>query len=135
MEQVFLLQQKYRTIIVFLFSGGSAAFFQLLVYLFLSRTLALHYLVASSGAFATAVVVSFMLQKYVTFQDKGKEGLTKQFGYFVVLAVFNANANALLMYLFVEQVGLYDIFAQMTCMVTIALWSFFVYRHLIFKRV
>ncbi len=60
---------RYRAIILFLISGGSAAMFQLVVYVVLTRVFHVQYLIASSVSFVAAVVVSFLLQKFVAFQN------------------------------------------------------------------
>ncbi len=125
---------KYRTILVFLCSGGFAAAFQLLLYIFLERILQVPYLISSGIAFVAAVIVSFLLQKYVTFQNKSGDMIGKQFTYFVILSVLNLSVNTLLMYIFVDIFGVHDVLAQAFCMVSIAIWSFFIYKHVIFKH-
>jgi putative flippase GtrA len=128
------LFETYRTVLFFLIAGGTAAVFQLCVYVLLSRTLAIPYLTASSIAFVLAVVVSFLLQKFVTFEHTGRTEIPRQFIHFFFLACMNLLANGALMYLLVEQVALHDVLAQMLTMATIAVWSFFLYKHFIFKK-
>ncbi len=126
---------KYRTVLVFLFSGGTTAIFQLLLYVLLERILHIPYLLASGIAFVCAVVVSFLLQKYVTFQNTSEGMISKQFTHFAILSVLNLGANVCLMYIFVDLFQLFDVLAQALCMILIALWSFFIYKHIIFKHV
>ena len=121
-------------IIRFVLSGGTAAAFQLLLYIALSRPLGLNYLVATSISFICALVVSFLLQKYVTFQDKDQAAIPNQFALYAGFAVFNLAANSLLMYTFVSLLGIHDIAAQVMVMGTIAVWSFVVYQKFIFRQ-
>jgi putative flippase GtrA len=123
---------RYKTSILFLISGTSAAMFQLAMYAFLSRVIGMQYLMASSIAFCAALVVSFLLQKYVTFQNKDLRVAT-QFVQFAALAICNLSINTLLMYMLVEKLQIYDVFAQAITMITIAIWSFFIYKYHIFK--
>ncbi len=124
--------KKFRRLILFLIAGGSAATFQLIVYYILSRIFDIQYLLASGISFTLAVIVSFLLQKYVTFENRDKN-ISGQFSLFFVLALINLNMNTILMVVFVERLGMYDIYAQMSCMMTIAVWSFFIYKYLIFR--
>ncbi len=133
-DHISTLVQKYQTALLFLVSGGSAALFQLCLYVFLSRILDLTYLVASNSSFVTTVVFSFLLQKYVTFRHKETKAIPKQFLFFALLACFNLYANTQLMVLFVEKISIHDVVAQILTMGTIAVWSFFVYRNGIFKQ-
>jgi len=125
--------QSLHTVILFLFAGGLAAFSQIVVYVFLSRILEIHYLTASSIAFLTALLISFFLQKFVAFQNRDSRETPRQFLWFVSLAFINLHMNGLLMYSLVEYGGINDILSQMICMGTIAVWSFFAYRHFIFR--
>jgi putative flippase GtrA len=124
---------KYKSIFLFLFSGGTAAVFQLLVYVFLSRTLGLQYVLSSALSFVAALIVSFFLQKFVAFGERTVTRMSRQFTWFVLLAFMNLGANSLLMYTFVDIFHYNDIFSQAFTMVIIAVWSFFFYRHFIFR--
>lgn len=132
MFRIFDKLKTFKRIILFLISGGTAATFQLLVYVFLSRSLNFQYLYASSIAFVSALILSFILQKFVTFSNINMLLIPRQFFLFSILAVFNLGMNILFMYAFIEIIGIHDIFAQATTMVVIAIWSFFIYQKFIF---
>lgn len=131
---VFRLAVRFRTIILFLISGGTAALLQLLLYAFLTRIIEVWYIAASVVSFVLAVVLSFLLQKFVAFENKDMSATPRQFLFFAGLAVFNLMANVILMILFVEYASIHDILAQAVTMIIVAVWSFFIYRHFIFKK-
>jgi putative flippase GtrA len=57
-----------------------------------------------------------------------------QLGIYFFVAVGNLVLNTVLMYLFVEKIGLYYLIAQIVASALIAVESFFVYQRLIFRR-
>ena len=129
----FAFLKEHKTPLLFLLSGGSAAAFQLLVYFVCTRIFGFPYLIASAISFVTALIVSFLLQKFVAFEENTVKAMPKQFLWFCILASFNLGMNSMLMYTFVGTVGIHDIFSQALTMIVIAVWSFFIYRHIIFK--
>jgi len=125
--------RAHRVVLLFLISGGSAAFFQLFIYVLLSRVFSFPYLIASAVAFVSALIVSFLLQKFVTFGEGSRQRIAVQFLKFAFLALFNLGMNIMLMYAFVDGLHFFDVFSQAITMILIAIWSFFIYKLYIFK--
>jgi putative flippase GtrA len=120
-------------LIRYLFSGGIATIVDLgLLYLFTDR-LGWWYVWSAVGAFSVAVVVSFSLQKFWTFQNGGLEGLRHQFALYLTVTIANLGTNTLLVYLLVEKVGLFYLLAQIIAAGLIAIGSFFIYQGIIFR--
>lgn len=94
----------------------------------------LWYVAASSLSFLVAVVVSFLLQKYWTFQDRVADVARRQFVYYLLIALINLAINAGLMYFFVDLCHVWYLLSQVLSAGIVAVWSFFVYKHLIFKK-
>lgn len=119
-------------ILRYLFAGGSAAVVQLsTLYVFTDR-LHVWYVLSSTAGFCVAVVVSFTLQKFLTFQKKDLVSIKKEFPIFLTVALANAGLNAAGMYIVVDIFGLWYLFAQIVVAIILAVESFFVYRHVIF---
>lgn len=118
---------------LFLFSGGTAATTQLIIYVSLTRVLGLQYLIASSIAFVCALFLSFVLQKFLTFNDRCTTGMHFQFINYAILAGFNFLANASLMFLLVTVIEFNDIISQIGVMLLVAVWSYLIYKNLIFE--
>ena len=84
-------------------------------------------------AFSLALVVSFVLQKFWAFQDQDTSRSHVQFAYFLTLALFNVGADAVFMHLLVDILGIWYILSQVLASGTIAIWSFFLYRSVVFR--
>ncbi|MEK7086979.1 MAG: GtrA family protein [Patescibacteria group bacterium] len=119
-------------ILRYLFSGGTAFgvdFFFLYIF---TEWIGLHYLISVVIAFLVAVVVSFILQKFWTFKNNSKTDLRRQATIYITVAIINTGLNTLLVYLFVEYIGLHYLFGQFFSSGLIAFESFFVYQIFIF---
>jgi putative flippase GtrA len=83
--------------------------------------------------FLIALIVSFLAQKFWTFQDHEKTVIPQQFLAFAILGIVNLGADALMIHILVNVLRVWYIWAQVTTSGIIAVWSFFVYRQLIFR--
>ncbi len=121
-------------ILKYLISGGSAAVVNLSVLYIVTDMLHVWYLLSSVIANVTAFFVSFFLQKFWTFSNATVGMMKKQLVLYIVVAAMNLGINTLFMYLFVEDFHLHYLIAQIATSALIAVESYFVYQHLIFKR-
>lgn len=117
----------------YFFSGGIAAVTDLGLLYLLTDRLEVWYLWSAILAFSVAVVVSFTLQKFWTFEDHTSPQPHRQFALYLFVAVSNLVLNTLLMYLLVDSLKLNYIFAQVIVAGLIAVGSFFIYRRFIFQ--
>ncbi len=122
-------------ILRYLFSGATAFGVDFFFLYAFTEWVGLHYLMSVVFAFLIAVVVSFILQKFWTFQNNSKTDLHRQATIYMTVAIINTGLNTLLVYLFVEYVGLHYLAGQFFSSGLIALESFFVYQIFIFKKV
>lgn len=118
----------------YLISGGIAATTNVGILFLLVHFAHLHYLSASIAAYLLAVVVSFTLQKFWTFQDKPTHDIPSQFSRYSIVVVTNLLLNTLLMYLFVDTFGIWYIFAQIGATAIVAVAGYFGYRFFVFKE-
>lgn len=136
------LFEKKPRLAKYLVAGSISTLTQLLLLYFFVHIFSLHYLLATSLAFIAALVVSFTLHKFWTFEDASFHAAKEQFISHATLGVVNLFVNGALMYLFVERVlapiiGLpmpsyWYVLAQALASVLVAAESFFVYRLFIF---
>ncbi len=125
---------KYSKILKYLISGGSAAAVNLSVIYVVTDMFHVWYLLSSVVANVVAFFVSFFLQKFWTFNNASVGLMKKQLMLYFVVAAMNLVINTMLMYLFVEDFHLHYLIAQIATSALIAVESYFVYQHLIFKR-
>ncbi|HUQ30348.1 MAG TPA: GtrA family protein [Candidatus Paceibacterota bacterium] len=117
----------------YLVSGGTAATVDLVLLYAFTEWADLWYLLSSVLAFIIAFGVSFVLQKFWTFQDHDKENMHVQAGVYLAVAVMNLTLNTFLVFFFVQHFGFHYLFAQIFTSALIAVESFFVYQRFIFR--
>ena len=117
----------------YVFSGGTAAFVNLLTVWFLER-LGWNYLLVVTLAFIMALFVSFTLQKFLTFSDKKISEAHKQFLTFALIGVANLLINDLLVYIQINVFRLRSlIVVEAFASILIAIYSYFIYKLYVFK--
>lgn len=125
--------RKYQRLLRYLISGGTAAAVDLLFLFLFTDGFGFHYLTSAILAFLVAFVVSFLLQKFWTFQDESVERVHKQVIVYFAVSAVNLLLNTLLMYVLVDWMHIWYMGAQFLASGLIACESFFVSRYVIFN--
>ena len=126
--------EKYKLIIKYIISGGTAALVDLsLLYVF-TDLFGIWYITSASLAFLVAYFVSFSLQKFWTFRDNGREKIYRQMFLYFIVGVVNLLLNAGGMYLLVDKFGVMYILAQIIMGALLGFSSFLIYRFIIFEK-
>jgi putative flippase GtrA len=115
-------------------SGGTAFGTNVLFLFLFTDIFGVWYLASAVFAFILAFFVSFLLHKFWTFGDHSRDGMHAQMGGYFAVALVNLALNTLLVYVFVERASLHYLVAQMLASLLIAMESFFVYQHVIFRK-
>jgi dolichol-phosphate mannosyltransferase len=119
----------------YLFSGGTATAINFILLYVFTDLVGLYYIFSVILSFIIAVTVSFMLQKFWTFQNASKENMKKQAVVYVIVSFINVIINVAFVYALVEFAGLHYLVAQFVSSIFIATESFFIYQFFIFKKV
>ena len=128
-----LYARRYQRLLRYLAAGGTAAIVDIgLLYVF-TDLFNIHYLWSAVWAFVGAFFVSFLLQKFWTFQDTNTDRMHVQMALYLFIALLNLLLNTFLMYLFVDKVHMWYIAAQILASGLIACESFFISR-MMFSR-
>jgi putative flippase GtrA len=104
-----------------------------LLYLF-TDIVGIWYIYSSMMAFAAALCVSFLLQKFWTFNDRGINKAHHQFLRYFGVAVAGILINTALMFLFVDIAGIWYILAQVIAGAFIMVFNFLMYKFFIFHK-
>lgn len=119
----------------FITSGSIAAFTNLtLLYLFTS-IVGIWYIFSAVIAYMISISVSFTLQKFWTFSHHSLKKTYSEIFWYIVNNVFSLVINIAGLYVLVEYVSMWYLAAQFILLVLIAIWSFFIYRFLIFRPI
>jgi putative flippase GtrA len=117
----------------YIIAGGIGAVADLGLLFILVRS-GVHYLIAATIAFIVATCVSFTMQKFWAFRNRQLERLHVQAPLFLLVAFFNVLMNTLLMYVLVDTFHIWYLGAQVIASGLVAVYSFFVYKFLVFKH-
>lgn len=91
------------------------------------------YVTSAICAFAIAIVVSFLLQKFWTFGDHGLGKVKQQFSIYIGLNLINLLLNTTGLYLVVEYMHVWYVLAEVIVAGIVAVWSYVIMRFAIFK--
>jgi putative flippase GtrA len=117
-------------IIRYIFSGGTAAAVNLIITWALER-MGVYYLIVVSVAFVAALITSFLLQKYFTFENSVKQGIRSQFAVFTGIGIVNLIINDFIVYLQIRVLFIGSlVIAEAVASILISLYNFFIYRYL-----
>lgn len=128
-----LMGARVYRLVRYLISGGTAAASNLAFLFLLVHFFEVYYLYASVIAFILSIAVSFTMQKFWTFQDSLLHDVRMQFGRYLVVLVANLVLNTLLMYVFVEYLGWWYVYAQVVATGIVAIVGYFGYRNFVFR--
>lgn len=133
MQPVIDLIKAYARIIRFVIAGGTGAVVNLTALYLLVEYGHLNPVVGSIGSFVCAFFVSFGLQKLWTYKNYDKQTAGKQMTVYLGIQLFNLALNTGIMYLFVHHTPIHYIVAQIITSGLIAVESFFLYKHIVFR--
>jgi putative flippase GtrA len=125
---------KYDKIIRYIFSGVTASFSNFVILYFLVQKLQFWYLTSAIISFCCGIIVSYCLQKFFTFKDKSNRRVMLQFSGFLFFNLIMLGLNTLLMYVFVDIIGLWYLFSQFFISGCTAFVNYMVFNKIIFKN-
>ena len=123
---------KYIQIIRYILAGGIAVISNLAILFICVHYFKLWYLAGAIVAFCFAVMVSYLLQKFFVFRNYSRENMRTQFLNFFIFNLVMLNVNTLLMYIFVDLVGLYYLLAQALASAIGACVNYFYFSKVLF---
>jgi putative flippase GtrA len=116
----------------YLVAGGTATASNFATLYVLTEFAHVWYLASSIAALTVGFVVSFILQKFWTFQNKGLARVHVQLPLHILLSLANVGANTVMLYGMVEYLHIWYLAAQFINAAILATCNFFVYRRFIF---
>jgi len=124
--------QRFHALFKYLVSGGTAACVNIgTLYLF-TEYAHVHYLQSAALSFSMAFLVSFLLQKFWTFQDNRRDVIRRQMTWYLGLSLTDLFVNTILIYSLVEYLRLWYVASAVMSGALLAISNFFVYKHVIF---
>jgi putative flippase GtrA len=128
------MKVEYRRIITYLIAGSIAAGTDIGLFFVFMQYLRWYYLVASALSFCAGFVVSFLLQKFWTFEDNRMHVIHYQLVQFAGVGLLNLGVNSLALYVLVDHFGVLELVSKVTASLISAFFSFFIYKYIIFRK-
>jgi len=91
------------------------------------------YLAASSVTFASGLIASFWLRKFLVFKDYGRQNLWRQLFFYALIWLVNSLLNFILMYALVEWAVINYLWAQIFSNLLVGFIGFFFNKLVTFK--
>ena len=128
------LALRYQELISYVVVGGLTTLVNFVIYFPLSRLV--HYLIATSVAWAGAVVFAFLANKVFVFEDErwDRAYLLLQAGSFTAMRALSWGLEVLVMWFFVEHLGVNSDVTKIAAQVLIIVLNYIFSKLLIFRR-
>lgn len=132
--RLLVLIHKYKIVIKYGISGGTAVAANLAVIYIFTEIFSLWYVASSIFAFLVAIVIGFFMHKYWTFRDNSMHRIKRQMALYLAVGLLNLVLGPALLFTLVEMFGIWYLFGQVLVMAILAVGSYFVNRFITFKK-
>ena len=126
-------RRTVRQFVKFAVVGVSSTIIDWGIYLLLTRTTAIFYLLAKVLSFLVSVINSYIWNRRWTFRSQDPKRF-HQFSKFLVVAGVGLALNALIMYLVVSKLKLHDIIGLILASAIVMFWNFLVNKFWTFRE-
>lgn len=120
-------------IVRYVISGGTSAMINLGTLSFLYYIKHIYYIYAAIIAFIVSFLVSLVLQKFWTFEDRSRDNLSMQVGKYLMTSLLGLSLNTFILYVLVDHLHLYVYAGQIIAGGLVACVTFFISRRYVFK--
>lgn len=120
-------------IVRYVISGGTSAVINLSTLSFLYYIKHMYYIYAAIIAFIVSFLVSLVLQKFWTFEDRSRNNLSVQIGKYLITSLLGLSLNTFILYVLVDHLHLYVYVGQIIAGGLVACVTFFISRKYVFK--
>lgn len=118
----------------YLIVGGIATVVEWVCFYILSYQAHIHYLLATTLAFVISTAANWLAGRLLTFQGAEKQPILQELAKIYAVSIIGLLLNLLLMYLFVQKVGLAKMVGKIIATVLVFAWNFVVRKFWIYRR-
>lgn len=105
-----------------LFAGISTLLDLILIYI-LTEFFGVWYIYSVTLGYMAGVSLNYILNKYLNFKNKSRK-IVLQFGLFISIALVGLLLNQIIIYILVESLGIWYIFAKIIAVLLVMFWNF-----------
>ena len=124
MTSSYLYRFFLKQIIRFAFVGGSAFVIDYGILYVLNQLLGVNHLVASTISFSVSVIYNYILSTVWVFDVNEEQTKTEQLVVFMVLSVIGLAINNLIIWIFVDNCGMYIMWAKVIATAVVMVYNF-----------
>jgi len=125
--------KNLRQFIKFCIVGTVSSIINIATYMFLTRFLGVYYIAADVLAYLISLINSYYLNRNFTFRSNHQK-IGVQFAKYIIVYTVGMISSAGLLYVFVNEFGIYDLFAKFLVIGVVMIWNFVASKILIFDR-
>lgn len=114
----------------YLMCGGIATATDLVILFVLTHFLHLNYLIVAAVSFLCGITVNYTLNTILVFQSSGK--IKKEFPVFAMIGLGGLAWTELILWILVDKLNVYVMFAKMAAIVLVLQWNFFMRKKFVF---
>jgi len=125
--------KNLRQFIKFCIVGAASSIINIATYILLTRFLGLYYIAADVLAYLISLINSYYLNRNFTFRNNHKK-IGIQLAKYIIVYTVGMISSAGLLYVFVNELGIHDLFAKFLVIGVVMIWNFIGSKFLIFDR-
>lgn len=130
----FLSNAVFRQLFSYLIVGGIATIVEWVCFYMFSYRAHIHYLLATTLAFAISTAANWLAGRLLTFRAAEKQPIWQEFIKIYAVSVMGLVFNLLLMYLFVQRAGLAKMTGKIIATILVFAWNFVVRKFWIYRK-
>ena len=130
----FTKKPSVRQFIWYVFFAGIATLVDVGFLIFFTEIVGLLYLYSAAISYTMGMITNYLTNKKWNFQNKSKK-YVQQFSLFVFVALVGLGLNQLFIWVGVELLGLWYVFAKIIALFIVVIWSFIGHKHITFHKV
>ncbi|MBR5931875.1 MAG: GtrA family protein [Lachnospiraceae bacterium] len=136
MEKIKILWKKYKEIITYLFFGFVTTVVNYGMFALLVRVFHLDVVPANIISWIVAVIVAFVTNKLWVFESKARDAKTiaREFGEFVAGRLITLGLETLLLWIFVDKLGMNDLVMKIITSVIVVIVNYIFSKFIIFRK-
>ena len=112
MVSVERMKKLFEQIFKFVIVGGLSFVLDFIIYYVLTKLFGVYYITAGFFSFTTSLIFNYLMSMKFVFRSKDSLKKTHEFAIFATLSVMGLGLNLLCLFIMVDYMGIYDLFAK-----------------------
>ena len=112
MVSVERMKKLFEQIFKFVIVGGLSFILDFIIYYVLTKLFGVYYITAGFFSFTISLIFNYLMSMKFVFRSKDSLKKTHEFAIFATLSVMGLGLNLLCLFIMVDYMGIYDLFAK-----------------------